>query len=85
MKINIGDVVLWILFIISIAVGLWYFFGNSPAIEQLILSFLFTVNFGIVINITRIGMRVEYMEKRLYSFEQHVKDNFNKINNDINL
>ena len=30
-------IIIWILFIISIGIGLWYLFGSSPTFEQAIL------------------------------------------------
>ena len=51
MKVEIGDIILWILFILSLAVGIWYLFGDSPTLEQSILIFLLTSIFRLVINL----------------------------------
>ena len=45
---KIADIVIWILFIVSLFVFLWFIFGNSPTIEQtflvLAISYLFVMN-----------------------------------------
>jgi len=47
-KMRIQDIIVWILFAVSLFVVGWYFFGNSPTIEQsllvLIISYLFVIN-----------------------------------------
>jgi hypothetical protein len=48
------DIVLWILFILSLIMGFWYLFGNSPTFEQtllvLIITFLFKIQYDVAIN-----------------------------------
>ncbi len=48
------DIILWILFALSIAVGLWYLFGNSPTFEQallvVIITFLFKIQYDLAVN-----------------------------------
>ncbi|MBS3080986.1 hypothetical protein J4221_05920 [Candidatus Pacearchaeota archaeon] len=85
MKLKIGDIIIWILVIISIAVALWYFFGNSPTLEEVILTFLLTVVFTMGINLSRNGMRMNYIEKDLKTLKSDVKESFNKIKEDMNL
>ena len=60
-KFTIKDIILIILFIISIAIALWYIFGNSPTFEQMILAFLLTAVFGIGINIAKIGAELKLL------------------------
>ncbi len=85
MKIRTGDIIIWILVLISIAVALWYFFGNSPTLEEVILTFLLTVVFTIGISTSRIGMKVNYIERDLKFLKIDVKNSFEKIKEDMNL
>ncbi len=75
---NLGDIIILILFFLSIAVALWYFFGNSPTLEEVILTFLLTIVFTLVVHVTKIGVRMEYIER-------DIKNSFNNIKNDIAL
>ena len=70
-KLSIGDIILIILFIISISTALWFFLGNSPTFEQIILAFLLTAVFGIAINTTKIGIELKLLRK---SFNALAKD-----------
>lgn len=85
MKVRIGDVIIWILILISIAVALWYFFGASPTLEEVIVTFLLTVVFTMGINISRIGTRINYIERDLKTLKNDVKDSFEKIKKDMEL
>lgn len=85
MRVRIGDIIIWILVLMSIAVALWYFFGNSPSLDDVILTFLLTVVFTIGINMSRIGMKVNYIERDLRALKIDVKNSFINIKNDINL
>lgn len=85
MKIKIGDLIILILVIISIAVILWYFFGNSPTLEEVILTFLLTVVFTMAINLTSSGTKLYYIEKELINLKIDIKESFNKIKEDMNL
>ncbi len=51
MKISIYDIIFWILFIISVVVGLWYLFGDSPTFEQGLIIFILTILFGGISNV----------------------------------
>jgi len=37
---KLTDIIIWILFLISIDMALWYIIGNSPTFEQAILVFI---------------------------------------------
>ena len=37
---RISDIIIWILFLVSLVVAGWYLFGNSPTFEQAILVFI---------------------------------------------
>ena len=82
---KIIEIILWILFLLSIAIGLWYLFGNSPTFEQAIVIFLITSVFAIAINVSRGGMKLNYVEKKVCEIERNSKNSFKKMKNDINL
>jgi len=85
MKIEIIDVIMWILFIIAIATGLWYLFGNSPTFEQSIVIFLISAVFGITITLTKTGTKLSYIEKDLIELKDNITDSFDKIKTDMGL
>lgn len=74
---KLQDIIIWILFIISLLVVLWYIFGSSPTIEQallvLIISYLFVINTKISQN----GVRLTMLERRFntlaYDFKEHIR------------
>jgi len=76
-KFSIADVILIILFIISIVITLWAFLGNSPTFEQVILAFLLTAVFGIVVNTTKIGIDLKLLRR---SFNALARDFKNHVN-----
>ena len=67
---KLQDVIIWILFILSIIIGLWYLFGNSPTFEQAILIFILTILFTIGAKINDIGARLKFLEKRFGKLEE---------------
>jgi len=71
MKIKIGDAIIIILTIISLAVGLWYLFGNSPTFEQALIILILTVQVSTIVKITQVGSRLNLLEK---SFGHLAKD-----------
>ncbi len=85
MKIDIADIVLIILFIISIVVGLWYLFGDSPTFEQSMIIFLMAAVFGMAVNMSRDGVRLRYVERDLKDLKANVKGGFNRIKEDMDL
>jgi len=85
MKINLGDIIIWILFFLSISVGLWYLFGNSPTFEQAMIVFLVSAVFTIVIAVSRNGIRLDYLEKNVRDGFGNVKINLNNIQVDMDL
>ncbi len=73
------DIVIWILFILSILVVLWYFFGDSPTLEEAILVLLLTLTITSIIQIKEVGFRLTSLERRFRNME----DSFIKIANDF--
>ncbi len=73
------DVIIWILFALSILVVLWYFFGNSPTLEEAILVLILTLTITNIIQIKEIGFRLNSLEKRFGNMES----SFIKLVNDF--
>ncbi len=82
---KLSDIIIWILFIITLVFIFWYIFGNSPTFEQTILVFVVTAIFTIAIKISQFGSRMGYVEKDLRDLKINIKDSFNNIKNDISL
>ena len=61
--VKIEEVILIIVFLVAVGTGVWYVFGDSPTLEQGLIIFLLSSVMGIVIIITKVGIRVEYFEK----------------------
>jgi len=68
---KLGDIIITILAIISLAVGLWYLFGNSPTFEQALIILILTIQVSTVIKITQVGSRLTSLER---SFSNLAKD-----------
>jgi len=77
------DIIVWILFMIALAVSLWFIFGNSPTFEQtilvLIVTFLFTLHAKIISYGNRLDSISFKFEKLENSFVRLV-DDFKKLN-----
>ena len=58
------DIVIWILFILSIVIVLWYFFGNSPTLEEALLVLILTMLFITNTQVVKNGIRLAILEKR---------------------
>ncbi|MFH1592402.1 MAG: hypothetical protein ABIB47_03480 [Candidatus Woesearchaeota archaeon] len=71
------DIIIWILFIISIIVAIWYLFGNSPTFEQAILVFILTILFTNNAKISEIKTKQESLERKFNAlakdFKEHIK------------
>ncbi len=74
---KLQDIIIWILFIISLLVVVWYIFGNGPTIEQallvLIIGFLFIIN----TKISQMDVKLEVLERKFSAlakyFKEHIK------------
>jgi sensor histidine kinase YesM len=76
---KLQDIIIWILFILSIVVALWYLFGNSPTFEQAIIVFILTVLFTISVKISDIKSEVKWLKSRFIKME----DSFIKLVDDF--
>lgn len=70
MKIKIADILLWIMFIATIIVVLWYIFGNSPTIEQTLLILILTLSITTIIKVSVLETRFNYLAR---DFRNHCK------------
>ena len=64
------DIILWVLFFLSIAVALWYLFGNSPTFEQTILVFILTILFAIGSKINNLHAEFKFFKKHFNNLEK---------------
>lgn len=76
---KIQDIILIILFVLSVAVGLWYLLGNSPTFEQTRLLFMLGTLITIIFKISNIGACLELTEKRF----GRIEESFIKLVNDL--
>ena len=83
---KLSDIILIILFILSIAVGLWYLFGSSPTLDQTILIFVLTAISAIVITGTQNNFELKYLGKRFTKLEEsfiRLANDFKEIKNKL--
>ncbi len=64
------DIIIWVLFILSILVFLWFAFGNSPTFEQTIIVIAITFLFTIGIKIGGFGEKISVLERKFYRLEK---------------
>ncbi len=81
---EIKDIIIWILFIATLIFIFWWIFGNSPTFEQTVLILILTLLFTIGANVSKNGIKMNFIEKRFNKlensfiklsedFEEHVK------------
>jgi len=70
------DIIVWILFIISITLALWYLFGDSPTIEQALLVMILTMLFAVNSRTIRTESKLQHFKQSFISlakdFKQHI-------------
>jgi hypothetical protein len=76
---KLTDIIIVILFLLSLAVGAWYIFGNSPTFEQAILIFSLTALFTMTIKIVQLGSDFTHFTKKF----ERLEDSFIKLANDF--
>ena len=73
---KLQDIIIWILFILTLIFVLWYLFGSSPTFEQAILVLFLTLAITTVIKTSVLENKFENLEKsfmRLASdFKEHL-------------
>lgn len=65
------DVIIIILFILTLIVVLWYAFGSSPTLEQAILILILTLSITTIIKINVLETRFNFLAR---DFREHVKN-----------
>ena len=69
-KIIIENIVFWFIFIIAVAVALWYIFGHSPSFEQSLITLLLGY---FIKSSARNEMRFAKFGERLARIEEKLK------------
>jgi len=75
---NWWDIIIWIFFILSIAVVFWYFLGDSPTLEETILVLLLTLLITNIIQIKEVAYRLRSLERSFYALAKDFKVHLNK-------
>ncbi len=74
---KLRDLIIWILFILTIIIIFWYILGSSPTLEQAILILILTLAITTIIKTSVIENKLENLERsfiRLASdFKEHTK------------
>ena len=67
---KIQDIIIWILFILTIIVIAWYIFGDSPTIEQAILILILTLSITTIVKISVLETRFNFLAR---DFKKHIQ------------
>ena len=59
---KLQDIIIWVMFIISVFVALWYLFGNSPTLEEAILILIVTFLITNILDTREMKVRFGLME-----------------------
>ena len=70
---KISDIIIWILFLLSIIMAVWYVIGNSPTFEQAILVFILTILFTWAIKVSEIKTKFDIFINKFNSLEDGFK------------
>ena len=76
---KIQDIIIWILFIISIIIFLWFILGDAPTLEQALLIFMLTIIFTNGVKIANFHARLIFLERKFH----RLKPSFIKLTNDF--
>ena len=74
MKVDIRDILFWILLIISVGLLLWYVFGDSPAEVAIFVTIA-----------SMIVLKVWHISDRQIKSDMNVRHGFDNIKQDINI
>lgn len=67
---KLQDIIIWILFILTIIIVLWYIFGSSPTFEQAILLLILTLSITTIIKVSILETKFKFLAR---DFKEHVK------------
>lgn len=76
---KIQDIILWILFLLSITITIWYLFGNSPSFEQTLIALAITLLFSTGTKVAINSTKISYQGKEL----SKITSSFIKLSNDF--
>lgn len=76
---KLSDVIIIILFIISIAVGLWYLFGSSPTFEQAVILFMLSLLIANIIITRENKIKLEVLTRSFIKLANDFKELKDKI------
>ena len=78
---KLQDIIIWVMFIISVFVALWYLFGNSPTLEEAILILIVTFLITNILDTREMKVKFGLMERsfvRLIHDFREFKENVEK-------
>ena len=67
---RISDIIIWILFILTLIIVLWYIFGGSPTFEQSILVLILTLSITTLVKLKVLETRFNFLAR---DFREHIK------------
>ena len=74
---KITDIIIWALFVLSLAIVTWYVFGNSPTFEETLLILIISVLFTLSVKAGQIATKMNSLEKSFLhlakDFKEHTK------------
>jgi len=74
---KIGNIIIWILFILAVIVFLWYIFGKSPTFEQAILIFIAGMSITTLVKVNVVKTKLNLLERSFVhlakDFKEHIK------------
>ncbi len=82
---RLSDVVLVILFLITMIFVFWYILGDSPTFEQAILVVAVTAIITFAVKIGQHDPRLDYHDKRFDRLERSVREGFRRVREDMEL
>jgi len=75
---KITDIIIWILFLISIVIAGWYVFGNLPTFEETLLILIISILFTLSVKVGQMGTKMNSLEKSFShlakDFKEHTKN-----------
>ncbi|MAG02703.1 hypothetical protein CMI42_05175 [Candidatus Pacearchaeota archaeon] len=80
--IKIENIIVWILFILSVITFFWYLFGNSPTFEQSITIAAMALLFTLALKVGGHGARLFHVERRLEKLDR-LEESFIKLGSDF--
>lgn len=69
---KISDIIIWILFVLSLVVLGWYILGNSPTLEEAMIVFMLSSLFILAIKLSGINSDMYWVKKKLNRMEESI-------------